>query len=324
MELTIALNRYDRFVPFFNDTVRPPDGVTLKPLEVGESTPFRDGGERHTRLFEGEWDIGEMGLAPFIIAVANDPNLPLVGIPSFPRRFFSPGQIYINPDAGIEKPEDLSGKKIGVHMFQTTLSVLAKGDLKADHGVNWQDCEWYSMNPEVRPIDIGDDVVFQRIGKDKDIGIMLMEGEIDALISPQPRQSMLDNPDGYRRLHPDPISEDVAYFKRHGYYPIMHLMVIRRALADAYPELPREIMRMCQEAQELAYSYYDDSNYSLLAWSRNALEEQRQRLGADPWTSGLAANRQNLEDFIGYAHDQRLIDAPYAAANLFHASLHDT
>ena len=33
MELTIALNRYDRHVPFFNGTVKPPDGVTLKPLD---------------------------------------------------------------------------------------------------------------------------------------------------------------------------------------------------------------------------------------------------------------------------------------------------
>jgi len=324
MELTIALNRYDRHVPFFNNTVEPPDGITLKPLEVGESAPFRDGGERHTRLFEMEFDIGEMGLSPFIAAVAKDPDLPLVGIPSFPRRFFSPGQIYINPDAGIASPADLSGKKIGVHNFQTTLSVLAKGDLKLDYGVDWKDCAWYGMKPEVTPIDIGDDVSFQQIPDGKDIGEMLMAGEIDALISPQPRQSMLKNPGGYKRLHANPIAEDVAYFKKYGFYPIMHLMVIKRELAEQHAGLPRAIMHMCQAAQDLAYGYYDDSNYALLAWSRNALEEQRRLLGSDPWTSGFAANKKNLEQFIGYSHDQRLIDAPYPAERLFHDSLLDT
>jgi 4,5-dihydroxyphthalate decarboxylase len=321
MELSIALNRYDRHVPFFNGTVTPPDGITLKTLEVGESIPFRDGTNRHSRLLNDlEFDIGEMGLSSFVMAVARDPDIPMVGIPVFPRRFFSMGQIYVNPNAGIERPEDLSGKKVGVHSFQTTLSVLAKGDLKLEFGVRWEDIDWYCMRGEVVPVEVGDDVVVEVIAPDKDIGVMLMEGEIDALISPQPRKSMLAEPHRYRRLFPDPITEDVRYFKKYGFYPIMHLMTVRRELVEARPDLPMEILRMCQQASDLAWSYYEDSNYSLLAWSRNALEEQNARLGANPWTSGFAANAKNLEQFIGYSHDQRLIDAPYPAAKLFHAS----
>jgi 4,5-dihydroxyphthalate decarboxylase len=258
------------------------------------------------------------------MAVARDPNLPIVGIPSFPRRFFSAGQIYVNPAANIRSPEDLTGKRVGVHSFQTTLSVLAKGDLKLEFGVNWEDIDWYCMRGEVVPIDLGDDVSVQVIPADKDIGIMLMEGEIDALISPQPRQSMLAEPHRYRRLFDDPRAEEVRYFKKYGFYPIMHVMTLKRDLAEARPDLPRALMDMCEAAKALAYSYYDDSNYSLLTWSRNALEEQRAALGAEPWTSGFAANKKNLEQFIGYSHDQRLIDAPYPAELLFHESVIET
>jgi hypothetical protein len=81
---------------------------------------------------------------------------------------------------------------------------------------------------------------------------------------------------------------------------------------------------MHNKAKELAYSFYDDSNYALLAWSRNALEEQQRVLGADPWTSGFAANKKNIEQFIGYSHNQRLIDAPYPAEKLFHSSVLDS
>ena len=325
MELTIALNRYDRHVPFFNGTVSPPDGITLKPLEVGESLPFRDGGDRHVRILNDlEFDIGEMSLSTFIMAVARDPDLPIVGIPSFPRRFFSAGQIYVNPDAGITKPQDLSRKKVGIHAFQVTLSVLAKGDLKLQYGVNWEDIDWYCMRDEVVPIDLGKDVSIQVIGADKDIGVMLMEGEIDALISPQPRKSMLAAPDRYRRLFDDPRAEEVRYFKEFGFWPIMHIMTMKRELADSRPDLASAILEMCDAAKALAFSYYDDSNYSVLAWSRNALEEQRNLLGADPWTSGLKANRKNLEQFIGYSHDQRLIDEPFPAEGLFHQSVLDT
>ena len=325
MELTIALNRYDRHVPFFNGTVASPEGITLKPLEIGESIPFRDGTNRHHRLLNGlEFDIGEMGLSSFVMAVARDPNLPIVGIPSFPRRFFSAGQIYVNPDADIQKPEDLTGKRVGVHSFQTTLSVLAKGDLKLEFGVNWETIDWYCMRGEVVPVDLGDDVSVQIIPDGKDIGLMLMEGEIDALISPQPRQSMLDAPHRYRRLFDDPRTEEVRYFKKYGFYPIMHVMTLKRELADARPDLPRALMNMYEDAKTLAYSFYDDSNYSLLAWSRNALEEQQAALGAEPWTSGFAANKKNLDQFIGYSHDQRLIDAPYPAEHLFHESVLET
>lgn len=324
MELTIALNRYDRHVPFFTGSLPSPEGIALKALEVGESAPFRDGADRHGRLLDLEFDIGEMSLSTFIMAVDRDPDLPLVGIPSFPRRFFSAGQIYVNPDAGIKTPRDLVGRKVGLHAFQVTLSVLAKGDLKLDYGVDWRDIDWYCMRDELIPIDLGDGASMQVIGPDKDIGAMLMEGEIDALISPQPRKSMLASPGRYRRLFDDPRAEEARYFRKYGFYPIMHVMIMKRALADERPDLARAIMNLCDAAKQQAYGFYDDSNYSLLAWGRNALEEQRAALGADPWPSGLAANRKNLEQFIGYSHDQRLIGTPFPVERLFHRSVLDS
>jgi 4,5-dihydroxyphthalate decarboxylase len=180
------------------------------------------------------------------------------------------------------------------------------------------------MRPEIVPIDLGRDVEVAVMPSGKDMGMMLCEGEIDALISPQPRASMLARPDRYRRLFPDARAEEVRYFRKYGFYPIMHLVVLKRDLAERYPELPREIQRMFEDAKRLAYEFYDDSNYSLLIDARNAYEQQQQDFGADPWPNGLARNRANLERFIGYSHDQRLIAAPFAAERLFHSSTHDS
>ncbi len=324
MELTIALNRYDRHVPFFNGTVTPPDGITLRPFEIGESTPMRDGTDRHRRMLEDyEFDICEMSLSSFIMSVARDPDLPIVGVPAFPRRFFSVGQIYVNVDAGINEPGDLIGRNVGLHSFQTTLSVLAKGDLKLEYGVPWEQINWHCMRGEVVPVALGGDVSVQQIPDGADIGEMLIGGEIDALISPQPRKSMLARPDKVRRLFPDTRAEEQRYYTKYGCFPIMHIMTCRREVADRVPELPHHIMAMWEQAKNLAYGYYDDSNYSLMAWGRNAFEDQRTVLGADPWPSGLAANRANLEQFIGYCFDQRLIEAPIAVESLFHPSVRD-
>jgi 4,5-dihydroxyphthalate decarboxylase len=325
MQLTIALNRYDRHVPFFNDTLTPPKGITFKPLEVGESAPFRDGSDRHERMLSHlEFDIAETSLSSFIMAVARDPKLPLVGVPVFPRRYFSAGQIYVNARAGIEKPKDLVGRKVGLYSFQTTLSVLSKGDLKLEYGVPWERIHWFCAQPEIVKTDLGPDVKVEIIPGGKDIGMMLCEGEIDALMTPQPRASMLARPDRYRRLFPDVHTEEARYFEKFGFFPIMHLVVLKRELAERFPDLPRELHRMFEDAKTLAYDYYADSNYSLLIDGRLLFEKQRTDFGADPWPNGFERNRKNLEQFIGYSHDQRLIASPIAAQELFHPTTHDT
>jgi 4,5-dihydroxyphthalate decarboxylase len=180
------------------------------------------------------------------------------------------------------------------------------------------------MRPEIIPVDLGSDIRVEVMPAGKDMGMMLLNGEVDALISPQPRASMLARPEDYRRLFPDVHAEEVRYFRTYGYYPIMHLMVLKRDLADRFGELPRELMRMFNDAKRLAYDYYSDSNYSLLVDGRTLYEQQRADFGADPWPNGFKANRSNLERFIGYSQDQRLITSTYPAENLFHPSTHDT
>ena len=131
------------------------------------------------------------------------------------------------------------------------------------------------MRSEIVEVDLGADVKVEVMPKGKDMGMMLCDGEVDALISPQPRASMLARPDRYRRLFPDAHAEEVRYFRKYGFYPIMHLVVIKRDLAEKFPELPRELQRMFDDAKKLAYDYYADSNYSLLVDGRTLYEQQQ-------------------------------------------------
>ena len=325
MELTIALDRYDRHMPFFTGTVTPPEGVTLRALEIGESSPKRDGMGRHARMLHDlEFDICELSLASFITATARDPDLPIVGVPVFPRRLFSMGQMYVNADAGIEAPADLTGKRVGIHAFQVTLSVLAKGDLKSDYGVPWESIRWLCMSPENQPVSIPEGVSVERIPEGRDIGEMLIAGEIDALFSPQPRKSMLEGSPRVRRLFRDSRAEERRYFDKHGYYPIMHVIGVSRDRLEEAPWLAAAVIGMWEDAKRQAYEFYDDSNYALLSWIRNEFEHQREALGRDPWPSGVRANRANLERFIGYCHDQGLIAAPIPVERMFHESVIDT
>lgn len=325
MQLTVALERYDRHVPIFSGVVAPPKGVTINAIEVGESHDLAHGNSRHRRMLkEREFDIAEMSLASWVAAVAQNSDLPLVGIPIFPRRFFSLGQIYVGAKSTAEKPTDLIGRKVGLHSFQTTLSVLAKGDFKREYGIAWQQIHWICKRPEIIDVDLGGGFKIEWLPPEKDIGIMLMEGELDAFMSPDPPASMMARPDGYRRLFRDSPAEELRYFRKYGFFPVMHLMVAKRELVDSNPTLPHDLMRMFEDAKRIAYGYYNDPNYSLIVWLRNQLDQQRETLGADPWINGFKANRKNLAQFLDDSYDQRLTKSLLQPETLFHPSTWDT
>lgn len=316
-EITIALEQYDRHVPFFLGTVRQPDGVSLRALEVGMTSSHRHGSNRHARFLKGEFDVAEHSLATYIVGVER--GLPLTAVPVFPRRLFSQNHIFVNVRAGIAKPGDLAGRRVGIGAFQVTMSVLAKGDLKAEHGVPWDQIHWVTAREEEIPMDYG----IKLESAQRPLEEMLFDGEIDALILPHPPAEIMGDP-RVRRLFADPRAESTRYYKKHGWYPIMHLLAFKRALAERVPQLPRALMASWEDAKHRTEAYYHDPGYSLLAFSRTEYEGQRDTLAPDLWPSGVKANRANLDRFIGYCVDQRLIKAPIPVERLFHESVLDT
>ncbi len=323
LDLSIALERYDRHVPFFMGSVEAPEELTLRPFEVGMAPPRRDGVDRHRRFLEdGEFDIAETSLSSHIIATSR--GAPFVGIPIFPRRLFSQNHFFVNVNSGIEKPADLAGKKVIIRTFQTTMTVLALGDLKFEYGVDWRDINWIVAIDEVMKLEDRKGVNVQHVDLDADVGRMLIEGEADAMIYPHPPPSVLLATDRIRPLFPDRRAEALRYHAKHGYYPIMHVVAFKKALIDSEPWLAKAVMGMWDDSARQAREFYEDPGYATLAFARNQLEEETESLGANPWPSGIKANRRNLENFIEYSVDQQLIKEPITVDSLFHESTWDS
>lgn len=323
LTLSIALERYDRHIPFFFNSLELPSNLRLRPLEVGMGPPRRDGVDRHRRFLQDkEFDIAETSLSSHVIAMSRDE--PFVGIPVFPRRLFSQNHIFVNAKAGIDKPQDLIGKRVILRTFQTTMSVLALGDLKFEYGVPWESVRWIVASDEVMPMADRKNIEVQRIDLDVDVGRMLIEGEADAMIHPHPPHSVLEARDRVRMLFPDRKAEALRYFRKHGYYPIMHVLAVQKPVIDAHPWLGRALMDIWDDAKGRARDFYEDPGYAHIAFARNELEAQDDIMGRDPWPSGVAANRTNLEHFIKYSLDQHLIERPISVERLFHNSTLDT
>src|SRR4029079_8701245 len=107
---------------------------------------------------------------------------------------------------------------------------------------------------------------------------------------------------------PRPQGEEVAYFKRTGIFPIMHVLGLRKALADEHPWLAVNLFRAFNEAKTIAIKRMVNPRIVPLAWYRAAWEEQERVLGPDPWQYGLTDNnRKTLETLAGYSHEQGLI-----------------
>ncbi len=315
VKLTMALSHYDRHIPLFDGSVRA-EGVDLQVLEVGQSNPLKHGQDRHERMLQkGEFDICELSLSSYLIAKSR--GMPFTAIPVFPRRLFSLSQMWVNANAGIHAPRDLIGKKVGLSTFQTTLSVLAKGDLQAEYSVPWRKIAWYISKDEAVPLKPIEGVNMQLVKPGQKMGAMLDQGEIDALMVPHPPQEALRGGARIRRLFTDPKAEETKYFQKNGYYPIMHLIAFKDDVLSKNPSLATGVMGAFDRAKEACMEYYDDPNWSRFVWGRHLFEEERKVFGGDPWPHGVKKNRANLERFIGYSLDQGLMEKKLDIEELF-------
>ncbi|HXV81596.1 MAG TPA: ABC transporter substrate-binding protein [Candidatus Binatia bacterium] len=314
-KLTLALSHYDRHVPFFDGSVEA-EGVVLNVLIVGQSDRQRDGEDRHERMLQKEeFDVAELSLSSYLMAKSR--GMPFTAIPVFPRRLFSLSQMWVNVDSGINSPRDLIGKKVGLHSFQNTLATLAKGDLQNEYDVPWRQIHWMLSKEENVPFKPEAGLKLELIPKDKKVGDMLESGEIAAMMTPHPPKPVLRGSKKIRRLFTDPKAEDLRYFRKNGFFPIMHVVAFKNEILERYPDAARSLFAAFEQAKTLCREFYADPNWSWLAWGRQAFEEQQKLLGDDPWPYGLEKNRANLERFAGYSLDQGLMAQQIAVEDLF-------
>ena len=156
------------------------------------------------------YDVSELGMTYFLRTFADGPS-PFLAIPVFPVRAFRHGAIYVNKASGIERPQDLVGKRIGeLALYGHDVSVMPKGIVSDEFGVRPERCRWIvgGIDFPMDPIDfvakpVPDGVGVDYAGKDIDLGDLLEAGEIDALISADVPKCVLEKSSRVGRLFED-------------------------------------------------------------------------------------------------------------------------
>jgi 4,5-dihydroxyphthalate decarboxylase len=323
LKLSVAMGDYDRTRPLQSGAVQI-DGVdpvfmTLSPEEM------------FFRAFRNvEFDLSELSFSSYLVK-ASKQECPYIAVPVFLSRAFRHTSIYVRTDR-IKRPEDLKGCRIGVPEYQLTANVWARSILQDDYGVSPEDVIWVRGGidepdrPEKIKLQLGANIRIEDAPAGMTISEMLDSGEIDAFMAPRPpgRGALSNSNIGW--LFPDPTAVAKDYYKRTGIFPIMHVLGIRKELADEHPWLPGAVLKAFEKSKAIALDALSDTSATkvTLPFVEEQLKAARETMGNDYWSYGVEPNRRTLEAFLRHHHSQGLSPKLMKIEDLFHPGTYES
>jgi 4,5-dihydroxyphthalate decarboxylase len=316
----------DRTLPLLLGDVRIP-GVDLNYVT------FNSPGDLFRRQAQfAEFDLSEMSLGTYLIMTARGDDR-FVGLPIFVSRNFRHSQIYVNKRAGIDRPEDLRGRRVGILEYQMTAALWIRAFLQHDYGIKPSDVHWLtgglfeSRFAERLPLDLPPEISLQQIPDGSTLEAMLHNGELDALVTVQPPQYFNESADcPVRRLFGDYRSVERDYFARTGHFPIMHLLVLRREIYESHRWLPATLHEGFLRAKHAGIARLRSTTGLAVGtpWLGHELAEIDELFRGDAFPYGVEENRAVLTAMAQYAHEQHMTDRLVDVLELFPPEAHQT
>ena len=129
-----------------------------------------------------------------------------------------------------------------------------------------------------------------------------------------------------RRLYADPTAAAKDWYRRTGIFPIMHVIGVRKTLAEAHPWLPAACLKAFEQSKAMALARLADTSATkiTLPFVEEQLKAARELLGPDFWSYGVAANRKTLDAFLDEHHAQGLSARRVRIEELFHPATLET
>jgi 4,5-dihydroxyphthalate decarboxylase len=353
LQLSIGVVSNPRTWPILNGTIEP-QGIDLIPtvfrephfgmetipnMGVAGEEIYRHGpgsivhrvsggpGQLFARqLMYGDFDVSEMSMTRLIMSIAQGDDR-WMGFPVFMSRRFFHMDILVRRDAGIEKPEDLRGKQVGIATYQSVPGVWNRGMFQHEYGVHprdmifWREVEedsslGFQPHPRFTP---PADVKVNDIPSGKSVVSMLESGELQAaLIEPHATK----HPD-VRQLFPNVYAECVRYYEKTGLYPINHGGVIKREIVEKHPWAVLNLFNAFQQAAELAdkqrmaYAGYHLETGLLPPEGDKALQKPLAR-------HGIRFNKKVLDTWLQYTYEQGVTPRQMKLEEIYPASMLET
>jgi 4,5-dihydroxyphthalate decarboxylase len=327
LALSIALSDNPNTRPLIDGAIEP-EGISLTPTAIHPSEMF------WRQLRFAEFDVSEMSMSSLLIATARGPT-PWLALPVFTTREFFHTRIWVRSDAGIAAPADLKGKRVGVPEFQQTAAIWGRGVLENEFGVRPRDMEFYmervadKSHGGATGFKPPHGVTVHQIPAEKNIGEMLVGGELDATLLYLSHRNLVDRSridlaadSRVRPLFADRAAEGRRYYAKTGIYPINHTVVVRRSLAEQHPWIVLNLYAAFAAARAEvlragAAAFASHFETGVIS------DDVRRAFATDPMAYGIRATRKVLETIADYVHAQGLTDRRVKIEELFAPSTMD-
>lgn len=322
LHLTWALGDNPRTRPILDETVKV-DGIESVILEIRPP-------ERHRRMLNHlEFDVCELSLGSYLASVEQD--YPFTAIPVFPYRRFRHGNCVIHNEAGITRPADLSGRRIGLRRWQNTAGMWLRGIFSEYYGFDMKSAQWYIDDEDEISVDLPTGFDVDWLSENKSVNQMLANGELDAVMYPSQPSSLEDPESPVELLFPNYKREQRRWYQRSGLFPLMHVIVIRDSIAEEHPWVPKSVQKVFKEANERAIADLGSiiQTCPSVSWGSEYLKERSEsydilEVEQNLWSYDLADVGDCLQKAIEYAQQLGLVSHPLDHKELFFSSSLET
>lgn len=279
---------------------------------------------------EKKYEVTEIGLIPYITKYINDGFRDYTLIPVFILRLFRHRNVFVHADSGIEKPEDLRGKRVGTPGYGMSANTWIRGFLLDEYGVKADDMQWIettkssdggATNTVLGKYYFADDFPLVKGPPDVDESELLLSGECDALITAITPSAFLEGNPKIQQIFPDVRTAEMEYYRKTQIFPIMHVIAILTDVLKENPWLAKAVFEMYSKAKLEAYTNLESLESRVtLPWVTQEFEDTRRLMGKNFWKYGIEANRKELELIMRYVYEQGLVKRHLKFEELFHPS----
>ena len=297
----------------------------MRPKEVELSVVANpDDQARQQDALAGKFDIVEFYTGRYIADLAAR-TLGFTAIPIFVKRMFRHSYIYVNKHSNLRSPAGLHGKRVGLLTWCNSAAIWARGMLADEFAVDLQAIKWVVGWPDSIPNwkpPSWANLEFVPEGR-RDLFKLLATREIDAAITTEMFAPNC-NPD-VEFLFRNYGELERAYYRKTGFFPIHHTLLIRNSVLRENPWVAMSIFNACQESKRRCYEWLEWQRiHQTSLWYRALWEEEQAAGGTDFYKWGFKESRPELDKLLTYCQRDGVTPRKFAPEEMFWETTLDT
>jgi 4,5-dihydroxyphthalate decarboxylase len=240
------------------------------------------------------FDISELAIVTGLQAIAF--GRPIILLPAVVASRFQRGCLITRRSGGVTTPEGLVGKLVGVRAYTQTTGMWVRAHLTEDYGLATDSMHW--LTRDAAHVEQYKDPAFVEHGDDdRSLVELLREGVIDAAIL----GNDLPKDEEFIPVITDAATLDRAWYDRHGFVPINHVVSVSTAVAQRSPSAVQAMYRLLlQSKSRLRDAPGTPSPY---AFGYETLREPVEYVIDACVEQGLLPRRLSIDEVFGPAQD---------------------